>query len=259
MHYSIDIFAHISTEKACMQIAALFSVIVIMLTSSNTYAQKNKFAGWGFIAQQIKLNKKFSLQVDNTYRTGDNWKNTETYIMRAGIALGLQKGYSISTGYLFVNSWKTINDVHSHIAEHRMFQQIFHQKEYKQFIFQQRIRTEERWIPKVATQNNKFVKEGEKFNTRLRYWAKAIIPFSGNPNFKKGTYGISQEELMFNVIGAKNTNNKLFDQSRTFNGVGYRVGQLVDLELGHQFVFSKGRNSENFINNVIMLSAFLRW
>jgi hypothetical protein len=99
--------------------------------------------------------------------------------MRAGIVLGLKKGYSLSTGYLFVNSWKTINDVHSHISEHRMFQQIFHQKEYNQFIFQHRIRTEERWIPIVGTQNNKFVKEGEKINTRLRYWAKEIIPFIG--------------------------------------------------------------------------------
>ena len=242
-----------------MRITILFSVIFLILSSSNTYAQKNKFAGWGFIQQQIKLNKKFSLQIDNSYRTGDNWKNTETYIMRAGIALGLKKGYSISTGCLFVNSWKTINDVHSHIAEHRMFQQIFHQKEYHQFIFQQRIRTEERWIPIVGTQDNKFVKEGEKFNTRLRYWAKAIIPFAGMSDFKKGIYGVSQEELMLNVIGAKNTNNKLFDQSRTFNGVGYRLSHVADIELGHQFVFSKGRNSENYINNVVMLSAFLRW
>ena len=242
-----------------MRTTALFSVIIIMLTSLNSYAQKNKFAGWGFIQQQIKLNKKFSLQVDNTYRTGDNWKNTETYIMRAGIALSLKKGYSISTGYIFVTNWKTINDVHSHIAEHRIFQQIFHQKEYHQFIFQDRIRTEERWIPKVGTQNNRFVKEGVKFNTRLRYWAKAIIPFSGMSHFKKGIYVVSQEEVMFNVIGAKNTNNKLFDQSRTLNGVGYRLSHLADIELGHQFVFSKGRNTEDFINNVVMLSAFLRW
>jgi len=242
-----------------MRTATLFSVIILIFTSSNSYAQKNKFAGWGFIQQQIKLNKKISLQVENSYRTGDDWKNTETYIMRAGIALGLKKGYSLSTGYIFVNNWKTINDVHSHIAEHRIFQQIFHQKEYHQFIFQDRVRTEERWIPIVGIQNKKFIKEGEKFNTRFRYWAKAIIPFSGMSHFKKGIYGVSQEEVMFNLIGAKNTNNKFFDQSRTFNGLGYRLSHLADIELGHQFVFSKGRNTENFITNVVMLSAFLRW
>ena len=118
-----------------MRTTALFSVIILMFRSSNSYAQKNKFAGWGFIQQQIKLNKKFSLHFDNSYRTDDDWKNTEPYIMLAGIALELKKGYSIATGYIFVNSWKTINAVHSHIAEHRMFQQIFHQKEYHPFIF----------------------------------------------------------------------------------------------------------------------------
>ncbi len=82
---------HLFTEQVFMRTTTLFSFIILMLTSSNSYAKKNKFVGWGFIQQQIKLNKKFSLHFNNSYKTGDDWKNTETYITLAGIALGLKK------------------------------------------------------------------------------------------------------------------------------------------------------------------------
>jgi hypothetical protein len=74
----------------------------------------------------------------------------------------------------------------------------------------------------------------------------------------KGMYWAVQNEFFFNAAGASHANRKLFDQSRTYAGSGYRLGKHADLELGYMFLYTEGRNKDFTTNNIIQLSSFLR-
>ena len=71
-------------------------------------------------------------------------------------------------------------------------------------------------------------------------------------------YWVAQNEFFFNAVGASHANQKLFDQSRSYAGTGYRLSKHADLELGYMFVYAEGRNKEYTTNNIIQLSSFLR-
>jgi hypothetical protein len=71
-------------------------------------------------------------------------------------------------------------------------------------------------------------------------------------------YWVAQNEFFFNAAGASHANRKLFDQSRTYAGAGYRLSKQADLEIGYMLVYIEGRNKEYTTNNIIQLSSFLR-
>jgi hypothetical protein len=76
--------------------------------------------------------------------------------------------------------------------------------------------------------------------------------------FKKGTYIALQNEFFFNTIGAQYANNKFFDQSRTYGGLGYRISKEFDLELGYMLQLVVPKNGNNSTNHIAQLSTFLR-
>ena len=221
-------------------------------------AQRNKFSGWFLNTQNIKLNDKFSFQFDNQLRTTDKWRGPEIYFLRVGLTLSLKKGYAVAAGYNFVDFWRTIDNVHDDISEHRLWQQIQFSKQKKKSLFQHRIRIEERWMPVVGVRNNKFYKKDENINSRMRYWSRWQWPFGGNPNFQKGFFGAAQDEIIFNLTGARHSNNMFFDQVRGYTGTGYRLNKHLDLEAGYVFMCLVNKEKKSIITNAIQLSAAVR-
>lgn len=230
----------------------------ILLSITEARGQRNRFSGWFLNTQNIRLNNKLSFQFDNQLRTTHKWKSADLYIMRAGITLALKNGYAIATGYNLVEFWRTIDDVHDNITEHRFWQQIQVAKLRKKSILQQRIRIEERWMPVVGIRNNKFYKKDENINSRFRYWSRWQWPLSGNPNFQKGFFGITQEEVLLNLTGSRFTNKMLFDQVRGYAGTGYRLNRNLDIEAGYMFMCLVDKDKKSIITNALQLSAAVR-
>jgi hypothetical protein len=170
----------------------------------------------------------------------------------------LKKNISLSTGLAFINNWKTIGGVRDGVSDNRIWQQLGIIQQVKNAVLQHRIRTEERWIPVLKVADNEIVKSDPKFNARFRYFTRWISPFSKTKKLTKGMYWAAQNEFFFNAAGARHANRKLFDQSRTYVGTGYRLGQYADLELGYMLVYVEGRNRDYTTNNIIQLSSFLR-
>jgi hypothetical protein len=232
--------------------------LVVLLHSIDASAQRNRFSGWFLNTQNIKLNNKLSFQFDNQLRTTHRWKSADLYIMRAGVTLALNKGYAIATGYNLVEFWRTIDNVHDNITEHRFWQQIQYLKQNKKNIFQHRIRIEERWMPVVGIRNNKFYKKDENINSRFRYWSRWQWPFSGKPNFQKGFYGTVQDEVIVNLTGSRYTNKMFFDQVRGYTGTGYRLNKNLDVEAGYTFMCLVNIEKQSMITNAIQFTAAVR-
>ncbi len=206
----------------------------------------------------IGLSPKFNLIFDSQLRSGNHWKQTETFILRPGLTYIIDKSISVSAGLALVQNWKNINGIRDGVSDNRIWQQFIINKNIKNSIWQHRFRMEESWIPTLKTAGIIITKRDPKFNARFRYFTRYISFFSGNGKTSRGLYWAAQNEFFFNAAGAGSANRKLFDQSRTYAGTGYRLGRHADLELGYMYLYTEGKNKEYTINQVIQLSSFLR-
>jgi len=221
-------------------------------------AQQQKFSGWGMTVNTITLSPKFNLIFDSQLRSNDQWKQPETFILRPGLTYVLNKNVSLSSGLALIQNWKTIGTVRDAVSDNRIWQQLGINKPVKNAVLQHRIRMEERWIPVLKIAGNEIVKSDPRFNARFRYFTRWLSPFSTTKKMTKGIYWAIQNEFFFNAAGASHANRKLFDQSRTYAGTGYRLGKHADLELGYMLVYTEGRNKDYTTNNIIQLCSFLR-
>jgi hypothetical protein len=235
----------------------LVSFSLVFLSTFAT-AQQNKFSGWGMTLNTIRLNPKFNLIFDSQLRSNDQWKQPETFILRPGLTYVLNKDVSLTAGLALIHNWKTIGGVRDAVSDNRIWQQLGIVKQVKKASLQHRIRLEERWIPVLKVAGNDIVKSDPKFNARFRYFTRWLSPFSKTEKLTKGMYWVAQNEFFFNAAGASHANRKLFDQSRTYAGAGYRLSKQADLEIGYMLVYIEGRNKEYTTNNIIQLSSFLR-
>jgi len=241
--------------KIYIQLILICSFILQSLIST---AQQNKFSGWAMTQNTITISPKFNLIFDSQLRSNDQWKQPETFILRPGLTYVLNKNVSMSAGLALIHNWKTIEGVRDAVSDNRIWQQLGINKTIKNGALQHRIRMEERWIPVLKIDGSEIVKSDPKFNARFRYFARWIHPFSTTEKLTKGMYWAVQNEFFFNAAGASHANRKLFDQSRTYAGTGYRLSKHADLELGYMLVYIEGRNKDYTTNNIIQLASFLR-
>ena len=232
--------------------------IFLLFFSFLATAQQNKFSGWAMTVNTIALSPKFNLIFDSQLRSNDQWKQPETFILRPGLTYNLNKNVSLSTGLALIYNWKTIGGTRDDVSDNRIWQQLGINQQVKNAVLQHRIRMEERWIPLLKVAGNEIVKSDPRFNARFRYFTRWISPFSKTKKLTKGMYWAAQNEFFFNAAGARHANRKLFDQSRTYAGTGYRLGKHADLELGYMFFYTEGRNKDYTTNNIIQVSSFLR-
>ena len=229
-----------------------------VLFSMFVTAQQKKFSGWAMTLNTFALSPKFNFIFDSQLRSNDQWKKTETFILRPGLTYVLSKNVSLSAGLALITNWKTMEGIRDGVSDNRIWQQLGINQQLKNTVLQHRIRIEERWIPVLKVAGSEIVKSDPNFNARFRYFTRWISPFSATKKLTKGMYWAVQNEFFFNAAGARHANRKLFDQSRTYAGTGYRLGKHADLELGYMFFYTEGRNKDYTTNNIIQLSSFLR-
>lgn len=245
----------ISTLKTFNHFIVLFFFVLFSMVATG---QQHKFSGWAMTVNTISLSPRFNLIFDSQLRSNDQWKQPETFILRPGLTYVLNKNVSLSTGLALIHNWKTIGTVRDDVSDNRIWQQLGINQQVKNAVLQHRIRMEERWIPLLNVAGSEIVKSDPRFNARFRYFTRWISPFSSTQKLTKGIYWAVQNEFFFNAAGTRHANRKLFDQSRTYAGTGYRLGKHADLELGYMFVYTEGRNKDYTTNNIIQVSSFLR-
>jgi hypothetical protein len=215
----------------------------------------------------FNINEKFTFFFDAQLRSNDNWIHPETFIFRPAIGYALNKNTILSLGVAAVTNWRELFytgpadeeiTIRDGVSDNRIWQQLVVNKKYGNSTLQHRLRLEERGLGMLELEGEEIVVKDRKFNARFRYFTRWIKPFAPTTNFQKGTYLALQNEFFFNVIGAQYANNKLFDQSRTYGGFGYRLSKEFDVELGYMLQFVDVNNRQKFINHIAQVTTFLR-
>jgi hypothetical protein len=206
----------------------------------------------------IKIDSNFSIFFDAQIRSTDEWSQTETVIVRPGLAYFFNKNVSLTFGIAYIENWRTVGSVRDGVTDNRLWQQLIINKPRSHSLLQHRLRLEERRIPTLLVQNNELIKSNQQFNARFRYLTRYMTKFSKTKSLSKGVYAALQNEFFINTLGGKYTNNKLVDQSRTYAGLGYRFGKTMDVEFGYMLQYMEGKSNVYSTNNILQLSSFLR-
>jgi hypothetical protein len=252
------------TLKKLLHLIVFVSVLFLLMPAN---AQEIRHSGWAMSLNTFKLNEKFTFFFDAQLRSNDNWIHPETFIFRPAIGYALNKNTILSLGVAAITNWRELAYtgpadeqimVRDGVSDNRIWQQLIVNKKYGNSTLQHRLRLEERGLGRLETDGKEIFVKDRKFNARFRYFTRWIKPFAPSTNFQKGPYLALQNEFFLNTIGAKYANNKLFDQSRTFGGLGYRLSKEFDVELGYMLQVVVRNNNDNIINHIAQVTTFLR-
>jgi hypothetical protein len=238
-------------------VAYLF-IICFNISTNPLQAQVSRFSGWGALLNNIKLSKSINFIFDAQIRSADQWHNFETTIIRPGISFAINKKSSLSFGLALIKNKKSVTGIEDMVSDNRVWQQWLLNQPLAVNSLQHRIRLEERTIPTIYTEGNELKKKNEKFNTRLRYFNRYASGFTKKVKLENGPYWVIQNEFFFNIVGGRYANGKIFDQTRTFAGAGWRLSKAIDIEMGYMLQYIEGRGKSYTNNHIMQLSSFLR-
>jgi len=220
---------------------------------------QSQFTGWLASFNTVKLNKKFSIHSDIQWRSSDEWKHTQTLLLRAGLNVHLTKKMIVTGGYAFIHNRRTVAGVAGYAPEHRIWEQLVYNHTFKRVAVSHRFRLEQRFIGQSTVVNNELKNDGSLTAHRFRYFIRNILPLQKQSGaFSKGPFAALQNEVFVNIANTDNVNGKFFDQNRLYLAVGYRVHSSFDLEAGYMNQYINGRNSSFTNNHVAQLAGYLR-
>lgn len=231
--------------------------ILLMIMPAMAFAQ-SQFTGWLASFNTFKTGKKTSIHFDAQLRSTDEFKQTQTLLLRPGINFHINKTTTLTAGYAFISNRRNISGVSDMTVEHRIWQQALINQKIKRITLAHRFRFEQRFLPMVTVQNDELETNGYTMTGRLRYFARAILPFNKQSSFTKGAFGALQNEIFVNVIDKYKVNGEFFDQNRAYLAIGYRLSPKADLEIGYLNQYVNGAGSAFANNHVLQVAGYLR-
>jgi hypothetical protein len=233
---------------------------------------QTQFAGWAATFQNYKLSPRTGLYFDAQWRSTGQVRQMQALLLRPGINFYLTPSLTGTVGYAFIPQQRVSGGVEGYLPEHRVWEQLVfthavklgahhtgtrHHSDVHQHAMatlQHRLRLEQRFIPRHHAEGGELVHDGHRYAGRLRYFARAVVPLSG----QAGWFAAVQNEIFFNAANASFVNGKFFDQNRAYLAAGYRLSKQFDMELGYmnQYISGAGANSTN--NHIVQLATYLR-
>lgn len=207
-------------------------------------------SGWGAFFHSQKLSNKTGLHLDAQFRSADDLAYVRNVLIRPGFTYFFDAKKNATLGYAFIltNLGSTINN---DLIEHRIWQQFIITTPIGKIPLVNRFRLEQRFIETSTT---------DIFSQRIRYFARAVIPFQkqATNKFSRGAFLALQNEIFLHIQNKDLLNNKLFDQNRTYLALGYRLNETMDLETGYLNQHIKGTVNTT-TNHVLQLALYTRF
>ena len=227
-----------------MKPSILLPLLILLFTGfqrvSGQAIEKN---GWLFWSHQQKLSERWQFSSDVQVRSADKLGYANTLLIRPGVGYKLKADQTITVGYTYFGTWERENQESVHENEHRVFEQFQIENKIQRTEITNRFRLEQRFLDQ----------EGDRFFAqRLRHYITTQIPLFTDPLFEKGTFLTVQNELFLNVEGQAKLGTKLFDQNRSYLGLGYRFNDKIEMEAGYMFRYII--DELNTRNNILQLS-----
>lgn len=220
----------------------IFCICLYQFICCEVQAQIATFNGWFFSNHEQELSKKMSFLSDIQFRSGDQFKDVETVLLRFGLQYKRSEIQSTAIGYAYLGNQQETNGNKSFDLEHRTWEQYSVKLKWGKTETSQRLRLEQRFLQ---------AHNGFDFVQRLRYYIRTQIPLIKGKDFKKGAFLGLQNEVFLNILHNENTNNRIFDQNRAFGSFGYRFSENMDIELGYLYRYQI--EEEKLQNHILQL------
>ena len=219
---------------------------------------QTQFSGWLASFNTFKTGKRTSIHADVQWRSSDEWKHTQTLLLRSGLNVHLDKHFTVTGGYAFIHNHRMVGDISGYAPEHRLWEQLLYNHKVKILSISHRLRLEQRFMAKTIIADEELKKDGVLYANRIRYFIRNVFPFQQQKAFSKGLFAALQNEIFVNIGNKANVNGKWFDQNRLYLALGYRLNPSFDLETGYLNQYINGRNNRFTNNHVWQLAGYLR-
>tara|TARA_B100001142_G_scaffold121914_1_gene123845 strand:+ start:18541 stop:19110 length:570 start_codon:yes stop_codon:yes gene_type:complete len=179
-------------------------------------------------SKKISQNWNWHHEIQN--RNYNTFGDLEQLLLRTGLGYTLRdKNQNLLLGYGYILS-ENYNDLDEKtpINEHRIFQQFISKQTINDFKLGHRFRLEQRFIE-------------SEFKIRFRYFLNARLPLKIGGNNRFYLSGYNEFFLSFE--------EDFFDRNRLYGGIGYKLSEGINLELGYmnQFLGFSSRDQLNLI------------
>ena len=227
---------------------------LLLLCAHITHAQDHTLVGWMAWFNGVRIQEtSWGMHSDVQFRTGKDWSNNSTILIRPGINYHLSNSQTISAGYAATLVTDRPNNLVRQLNEHRIWEQYTLFSKTLNIPTQHRFRLEQRFLN---------VQQETVFTQRARYFIRGIIPLKkpDDGGFTTGLFTSVQNELFLNIHNHARLNKSFFDQNRLYASFGHRFVSKYDLELGYMNQFIKGNDiTPNSFAHIIQVAAYSRF
>lgn len=186
----------------------VISLLVLIFLNHKTSGQNKSVTHenqqWFQYYNETKLNERWTLLPDASYRRRDGFSEHSQFIVRAGLGYSIKPNLRVSAGFAYSGFYTqdTLNRV-----EYRPHQEILLRSSFKNIRINNRVRIEERFFNSLGNSNN-------TFNVRFRYSLMVTIPIAKlsktNPD---SMFLLTVGDEIF-INAGKETPTQTFDQNR---------------------------------------------
>jgi hypothetical protein len=252
LHHKVQYYAVNIYLGFMKRITILFS-FVILLAPCKLLAQENQFSGWAALFHTQRFSPKWGASFDAQFRSASHFEYLRNILLRPSVNYYFDGNKIGALGYAYITTNGRAGENKTLRPEHRIWQQfIVNQKLGKGAMLQHRFRLEQRFLGNTTNKSDNY------FAQRLRYFARAVIPFKSQQTFSKGPFLGLQEEVFVNVQNKQKVNKHFFDQNRAYIAFGYRLQKKVDVEVGYLNQYIKQAEAHT-VNNIIQAAIYTRF
>ncbi len=215
----------------------ILSIVILVsmspLISAQTKTINTNTTSWFAYVGSHKFADKWSLHIEAQLRRSDFFSNSMQVLLRPGLIYHITDNTTLSGGYCYVTTDPYgVLPAKVSFPENRTWQQLQFKSNHGMTELLHRFRLEQRWVhAPVANSSGVFEPGDAVYTNRVRYMAKASIPFKGKVIHDKSLYATVSNELM--ISWGKNVKLNTFDQNRVFVGLGYKIPNIGRLEGGY--------------------------
>lgn len=219
--------------KTILKITKTVALTLGLMLPVFSIAQESNFGNWLLYIGNKQINQKWNIHNEVQYRNYNAVGDLEQLLIRVGLGYNLTNNNNnllLGYGYILSNNYLGESNETFSVNEHRIFQQFISKQNVGRLKLSHRYRFEQRFIE-------------SDFKLRLRYFLGLKYPLVNKTNNTYKFYISAYNELFLN------TKASVFDRNRLYGGLGLKVNDNINLEIGYmnQFFENSGRDQLNII------------
>jgi hypothetical protein len=232
-------------------------LLLLALQFQFLYPQKTieNQANWFAYTGQYKLAPKWGLHLEAQFRMDGDIQFSRQNLFRLGAIYYPSKNSNIIVGYGLINTLNT--SIGNYFNEDRIWEQYQHTYKWRDAknMMINRLRLEQRFVDKIALQEDHVVRLETNYQNRFRYLNRHLFHLKYLNKNKDECYLVLQDEVFLN-IGSNSVNPKFFDQNRFFAGLGIQSNSNFRIELGYLNQLVYPASGADIMNHTISFALF---